>query len=93
MTKHGKLQLKYVLNFFHSEAASNIDYNSHKIIDINGEKHVGRVCLVPTVGEQYALFKQSEEIDKFKVMIPYFITPSFTSFFKRRCKCLSKPAM
>ena len=54
---------------------------------------MGRVWLVSIVRKQYALFKKSEDIDKFKTIIPDFVTPSFTFFFKRQFKCVSKPEM
>ena len=55
-TKWGYLQKKCVLDFCHSEDSSSIDSNSRKIIDVNGEKHVGRVWLAKTINEQYKMF-------------------------------------
>ena len=92
-TKHGESQLKAMLDFCHSEEVSNIDSNSRKIIDINWENHVGILWWAPIVKDQYYLFNQSEEIDKFKTIIPGFITPSFILFFQRWCKCVSNPVM
>ena len=51
-----------IYDLYHSEKSSTIESNSRKIIEVNGEKHVGRVWLVPTIKEQYNLFKQSDII-------------------------------
>ena len=60
---------------------------------MDGEKHVGRVWVVPTIREQYTLFGQSEAVDKYKNLDPNFLVPSMSFFYLNRCPCVTRPVM
>ena len=92
-TKWGLLQRKCVLDFCHSEDSSSIDSNSRKIIDVNGEKHVGRVWLAKTINEQYKMFLTSEIVENYLRKEPGFIAPSLSFYYNNRCPCVSCPVM
>ena len=42
-TKQGPNHLRWKSEFYHSDESYVIDSNSHKIVTVKGEKHVGRV--------------------------------------------------
>jgi len=67
--------LRCISDFFHSDESSVIDSNSRKIIEVDGENHAGRVWVVPTIREQYMLFKQSEAVDTYKNLDSNFTIP------------------
>ena len=87
-----------VIEFCHSDEASQIDSNSHQIVDVvlpNGdtEKHVGRVWSVLTVDEQHKLFKNSKTVQNYGFFYEEegFKVPSRTFFHKYKCKCVRTP--
>ena len=51
VTASSALMCDSIYDFCHSEESSTIDSNSRKIIEVNEERHMGRVWLIPTVGE------------------------------------------
>ena len=97
--KHATMMMKKcVQEFCHSDEASRIDSNSHRIVDVrlpNGdvEKHVGRVWSVLTVNEQHQLFKQSRTVSNYKFFYEDdgFCTPSRSFFQKHKCPCVRRP--
>ena len=93
VTASSKLMRDSIYDFCHSEESSTIDSNSRKIIEVNGERHVGRVWLVPTVREQYKLFMQSDVMRTYQNMYTKYVTPSQSFFYHHRCKCVSRPVM
>ena len=92
-TKIGEIQRKCIADFCHSDDSSSIDSNSHKIITVDGEKHVARVWHTKTVNEQYTLFLHSDVLHQYHQMHPHFRTPSRSLFYHNRCKCVSAPVM
>ena len=93
-----KVMKQCVLDFCHSNEASQIDSNLHRIVDVvlpegKIEKHVGRVWSVLTVDEQHTLFKQSKTIQGYTFLHSDdgFRVPSRTFFHKYKCKCIRRP--
>ena len=84
-----KVKKQCVLEFCHSDEASQIDSNSHRIVEVvlpsgRKEKHVGQVWSVLTVDEQHTLFKQSKTVqdNNFLYSDEGFTVPSRTFFHK-----------
>ena len=92
-TKQGPKHLQCISEFCHSDESSVIDSNSRKIVTVKGEKHVGRVWVVPTVREQYRLFQNSDTVEKYKKLDTHFTIPSESFFYHNRCPCVSRPVM
>lgn len=92
-TKWGLLQKKCVLDFCRSEDSSSIDSNSRKIIDVNGEKHVGRVGLAKTINEQYKMFLTSEIVEDNLRQEPSFVVLSVSFYYHNRCPCVSSSVL
>ena len=92
-TKQVPKHLQCISEFCHSDESSVIDSNSRKIVTVKGEKHVGRVWVVPTVREQYRLFQNSETVEKYKNLDTNFTIPSASFFYHNRYPCVSRPVM
>ena len=72
------LMCNSIYDFCHSEESSTTDSISCKINEVNGEKHVGRVWLVPIIRDQYKLFKQDiVQITKYvpKLCVSFAVIP------------------
>ena len=55
------------------------------------KQHGGRVWLVKTVNEQYALFKQSDVTESYVNRYPDFVISSRSTFIKYCCVCVLSP--
>jgi len=92
-----QLQIQCVKDFCHSDESSTIDSNSKRLVAVkNGnrvEQHVGRVWLVSTIDEQYALFCESDTMQTYLQLHPNFKAPSCSYFYDLRCSCVANPTM
>ena len=50
-TKQGKNQLQCVFNFYYSDESTYIEYNSHQLVEVNGEKYMEIIWMTPTIVE------------------------------------------
>lgn len=81
--KQAPNHLRCISEFFHSDEYSVIDSNSRNIIELDGEKYIDIVWVVPTVREQYMLFKQSEAGEKYKTLDSDLTIPSLSFFYHK----------
>lgn len=89
-----QLQMRCIDDFCHSSESSNIDSNSRRVVTVNNIDHATRVWRVKTQVEQYALFKESETVNRYTLTYgSNFKLPQISFFLRNCCKCMTTPTM